>query len=370
MVRDLRVHQILEGTNEIMRLIVARRCWPSAHERDPTSASKGRAGRITLNRPQALNALTYDMCRRSRRAGRLGARRRGGGAGDHRRRGRQGVLRGRRHRRDVPHRHARAISPMAATVLARRIPDERQARFHIPSRWSPSCRASPWAAAWASAATARTGSWATQPDRHARMRHRAGAGCGRLADPGPRAGAAGRISRHSPAARMGRATRSMRALPITTCPRRDGPLKAELARPAIGRPSTARPPPRKRAGRARPEIDRFSAANPARHPDRAAATAGRRHALKAMARNAPLSMACAVEMIHRLRGPATTIRARWSFEYRFTWRAMEHGDFLEGIRAAIIDKDRTPRWRTRSAPCRPPHRLADADAAGRRRADI
>ena len=24
---------------------------------------------------------------------------------------------------------------------------------------------------------------------------------------------------------------------------------------------------------------------------------------------------------------------------------MEHGDFLEGIRAAIIDRDRSPRWR-------------------------
>ena len=32
-------------------------------------------------------------------------------------------------------------------------------------------------------------------------------------------------------------------------------------------------------------------------------------------------------------------------EYRFTFRAMEHGDFLEGIRAAIIDKDRRPNWR-------------------------
>jgi 3-hydroxyisobutyrate dehydrogenase len=31
-------------------------------------------------------------------------------------------------------------------------------------------------------------------------------------------------------------------------------------------------------------------------------------------------------------------------EYRFTFRAMEHGDFLEGIRAAIIDKDRAPKW--------------------------
>jgi 3-hydroxyisobutyrate dehydrogenase len=31
-------------------------------------------------------------------------------------------------------------------------------------------------------------------------------------------------------------------------------------------------------------------------------------------------------------------------EYRFTSRSMEHGDFIEGIRAAIIDKDRKPKW--------------------------
>ena len=31
-------------------------------------------------------------------------------------------------------------------------------------------------------------------------------------------------------------------------------------------------------------------------------------------------------------------------EYRFTARSMEHGDFLEGIRAQIIDKDRKPKW--------------------------
>ena len=32
-------------------------------------------------------------------------------------------------------------------------------------------------------------------------------------------------------------------------------------------------------------------------------------------------------------------------EYRFTWRAAEHADFIEGIRAQVIDKDRKPRWR-------------------------
>ena len=68
-------------------------------------------------------------------------------------------------------------------------------------------------------------------------------------------------------------------------------------------------------------------------------------ALKQMGRNAPLSMGCTVEMIHRLRGPSAEIRRALDLEYRFTFRAMEHGDFLEGIRAAIIDKDRDPHWK-------------------------
>lgn len=67
-------------------------------------------------------------------------------------------------------------------------------------------------------------------------------------------------------------------------------------------------------------------------------------ALKAMGRNSPLSMACAVEILHRLRGPAADIRRALELEYRFTFRAMEQGDFLEGIRAAVIDKDRSPNW--------------------------
>lgn len=66
--------------------------------------------------------------------------------------------------------------------------------------------------------------------------------------------------------------------------------------------------------------------------------------LKVMSRNSPLSMACAIETIHRLRGPSLDIRKALELEYRFTYRAMEHGDFLEGIRAAIIDKDRNPQW--------------------------
>lgn len=68
-------------------------------------------------------------------------------------------------------------------------------------------------------------------------------------------------------------------------------------------------------------------------------------ALKLIGRNSPLSMACTVEMLHRLRTPNLTIRKALELEYRFTYRAMEHGDFLEGIRAQIIDKDRNPSWR-------------------------
>ena len=69
-----------------------------------------------------------------------------------------------------------------------------------------------------------------------------------------------------------------------------------------------------------------------------------RDTLRSLSRNAPLSMACTVELIHRL-GDAPDIRTALGFEYRFTFRAMEQADFIEGIRAAIIDKDRTPKWR-------------------------
>ena len=66
--------------------------------------------------------------------------------------------------------------------------------------------------------------------------------------------------------------------------------------------------------------------------------------LKAMRRNSPLSMACTFEMLSRLRGPSISMAKALDLEYRFTARAMEHGDFIEGIRAAIIDKDRKPKW--------------------------
>ena len=66
--------------------------------------------------------------------------------------------------------------------------------------------------------------------------------------------------------------------------------------------------------------------------------------LKALFRGAPLSIATTVEMIHRLRGSTTTMRKALDLEYRYTYRAMEKADFLEGVRALLIDKDKSPKW--------------------------
>jgi len=67
-------------------------------------------------------------------------------------------------------------------------------------------------------------------------------------------------------------------------------------------------------------------------------------AQKAIGRNSPLSMAVTLEILRRLREHGD-IRTALDLEYRYTFRAMERGDFLEGIRAAIIDKDRRPHWK-------------------------
>ena len=65
---------------------------------------------------------------------------------------------------------------------------------------------------------------------------------------------------------------------------------------------------------------------------------------KALSRNCPLSVACCVEVIHRVR-ESDTINRALKEEFRFSFRSAEHGDFIEGIRAAVIDRDRNPRWR-------------------------
>lgn len=66
--------------------------------------------------------------------------------------------------------------------------------------------------------------------------------------------------------------------------------------------------------------------------------------IKLMDRNSPLAMGTALTIIRRVRG-VPEIAVALEQEYRATYRAMEQGDFLEGIRAAVIDKDRSPKWR-------------------------
>ena len=65
-------------------------------------------------------------------------------------------------------------------------------------------------------------------------------------------------------------------------------------------------------------------------------------ATKALSRNAPLAMACALRLIRGARGNSITHALR--HEFRYTYRAQAQGDFLEGIRAAIIDRDCSPKW--------------------------
>jgi enoyl-CoA hydratase len=66
-------------------------------------------------------------------------------------------------------------------------------------------------------------------------------------------------------------------------------------------------------------------------------------AAKKISRNAPLAMKIAVRMIRAVR-VAPTIETALDHEFRYTFRSAKYGDFVEGIRAAIIDRDRTPVW--------------------------
>lgn len=66
--------------------------------------------------------------------------------------------------------------------------------------------------------------------------------------------------------------------------------------------------------------------------------------LEALGRASPLSAVTSLEMQRRLK-PAPDLRAALDLEYRATWRAQQDMDLQEGIRAAIIDKDRRPKWR-------------------------
>lgn len=78
-------------------------------------------------------------------------------------------------------------------------------------------------------------------------------------------------------------------------------------------------------------------------------------ALKALRRNSPLSMASTLAMIRP--GPEW-IEEALRQEFRWTWRSMDQGDFIEGVRAQLIDKDRKPVWKHASADAVTPAEVA------------
>jgi enoyl-CoA hydratase/carnithine racemase len=122
-------------------------------------------------------------------------------------------------------------------------------------------------------------------------------------------------------------------------------LKARIVE--TGRPPADLPPPPDPAGLA--EAARMAVHFTRTTPPGIAAsletddTDAARTALAAIRHNAPLATAAHLEMLRRL-GPSPSLRDALRAEYRYTWRSIAQGDFLEGIRALIIDKDKSPRW--------------------------
>lgn len=70
-------------------------------------------------------------------------------------------------------------------------------------------------------------------------------------------------------------------------------------------------------------------------------------------RASPISVACAFALIRHAR-TLSSLEQALGAEYRFCFRAITDGEFLEGIRAQVIDKDKNPHWK--------PDRLEDVSS--------
>ena len=69
--------------------------------------------------------------------------------------------------------------------------------------------------------------------------------------------------------------------------------------------------------------------------------------LSALSFNSPISVAYTIMML-KMEKVQNSISDALDAEYSFTARSQEFGDFQEGIRAAVIDKDRNPIWKHKS----------------------
>lgn len=111
------------------------------------------------------------------------------------------------------------------------------------------------------------------------------------------------------------------------------------------------PPAPSRLANLLPQIDRAFAASSLqtlRQELLAAPSDFAAETLKAIDRVSPLAAATTLAILQHL-GPAPTLSEALELEYRVTFRAQKDTDFLEGIRAMIIDKDRAPHWRHSTA---------------------
>lgn len=63
-----------------------------------------------------------------------------------------------------------------------------------------------------------------------------------------------------------------------------------------------------------------------------------------LAGKSPLSLKLTLAAIRNARGLGS-LEDALTVEYRLCTRLFEHGEFIEGVRALLVDKDRTPKWR-------------------------
>ncbi|SFR67851.1 Enoyl-CoA hydratase/carnithine racemase [Marinobacter daqiaonensis] len=86
--------------------------------------------------------------------------------------------------------------------------------------------------------------------------------------------------------------------------------------------------------------------------------------LKAIEGRSPLGMAVALELVRR--GRRLTLSEAFALELKLDYQWFDHGDMVEGIRALIVDKDKSPRWQPATIDdLEPKHVSVFFDDAGR-----
>lgn len=81
-------------------------------------------------------------------------------------------------------------------------------------------------------------------------------------------------------------------------------------------------------------------------------------ALSALAQRSPLSLSLALASIRQAR-ELGSLAAALDIEYRLTTRLFAHGEFIEGIRALLVDKDKAPKWNPASLEAVTPEMIAE-----------